>query len=196
MTVCSQYRNIGKLLARYWSVYGGWEALYKSAYFHGSLLLLALTSKLWLQKAWWDSVLSITPSLLGFTLGGFAIFLAIGDERFKATISGSDPDEGNTPSPYLVVCTTFLHFVLIEFLALLAALVSKGIYAWSPVGELPSGVVTLLATARIIGWAVAYWLFLYGLMLIAAAALATFRLANWYEHYQTLQKQNDAANDS
>jgi len=78
------YKGVNQLLGRYWVVYGGWPALIWSPYFHLSLVLLVITASQWINPLWWDSVLSIVPNLLGFTLGGFAIFLSFGDDRFKA----------------------------------------------------------------------------------------------------------------
>lgn len=192
MKASAPYRGLGEILARYWKIYGGWRALFTSVYFHLSIVLLAASFPLWIKEGWWEQVLSITPNLLGFTLGGFAIFLSFGDERFKATISGAGPEDGDSPSPYLLVCATYLHFVLMQFLALLVALTAKAAYAWTPlITPLPSCIATFVEPTRIAGWAFGYWIFLYSLMLIGAAAMATFRLASWYDSYQTSQKANE-----
>ncbi len=37
----------------------------------------------WSHKGWWNDILSLMPNLLGFSLGGFAMWIAIGDEAFK-----------------------------------------------------------------------------------------------------------------
>ena len=183
------YNGVGRLIRRYWRIYGGWRAIFSSLYLHVSLVLLLVSFRLWSCPGWWEQVISVAPNLLGFTLGGFAIFLAIGDERFKATISGADPDEQKAHSPYMALCATFLHFVLIQFLALVAALVGKATYFQLP--ALPDYLGRLLEIMTFAGWMFSYWLFLYAVTLIAAAALATFRLATWYEQYQTINKKNE-----
>ncbi len=168
-------------------MYGGWRAFYTSIYLHISLILLALTGPLWLSlnNFWWNDVLSVLPNLLGFTLGGFAIFISFGNDDFKAFISGTDPDENGKKSPFMGVCATFLHFVLVQFLALFTAIVCKAVWAWSQFLPCIPIIETFITPLRMIGWAFCYWLFLYGLMLIAAAALAIFRLATWYDDFQS-----------
>lgn len=37
----------------------------------------------WSHQGWWNDILSLMPNLLGFSLGGFAMWIAIGDEAFK-----------------------------------------------------------------------------------------------------------------
>ncbi|HLA33642.1 MAG TPA: hypothetical protein VJ001_02110 [Rhodocyclaceae bacterium] len=171
------------ILALYWRAYGGWSALLGSAFFWLSIALLVVTSPYWLKpsNAWWSQTLSVMPNLLGFTLGGFAVFLAFGDDQFKKLISGSVPQEDG-PSPYLEVSATFLHFVLIQVAALIAAIIGNATTFTLP-GCL-AVVSSFLASIRVVGDLFGYWLFLYGISSAAAAAIAIFRVAYWYDSYQ------------
>lgn len=182
----SQNTERGKapILRVFWHAYGGWPALFRSRFFWLSIGLLAVTHNFWLKDKWWDQVLSVMPNLLGFTLGGFAIFLAFGDEKFKALISGSDEDKEEA-SAYLEVSATFLHFVLIQVGALVAALIANGLTV-APT-DLPSGLQSALDWLATGGRLLGYWLFLYGICSAAAAAIAIFQVAFWYDSYNGLE---------
>jgi hypothetical protein len=178
------------IIAIYWRAYGGWRDVVSSPFLWLSAGLTLLTYRLWLHGEWWTYPLSVMPSLLGFTLGGFAIFLGFGDERFKAIIAGEEQDAtgaSNGPSPYMKVCSAFLHFVLVQVVALLVALVGAATN-FSGTGILTC-VTNTLRPIRWVGDMVGYWIFVYGLCLAAAAAIAVFRVAYWFDHYRTLTNQ-------
>ncbi|HDV1994505.1 TPA: hypothetical protein RHX29_004600, partial [Escherichia coli] len=67
------------------------------------------------------------PNLLGFSLGGFAMWIAIGDEAFKKIITGDEESENGEVeySPYMSVNATFVHFILLQLLTIITALVTK-----------------------------------------------------------------------
>ncbi len=175
------YRGICEVLGRYWTIYGGLGALLRSPYFHLSLLLTAVTADSWLHEKWWSTAISVLPNLLGFTLGGFAIFLGFGDEKFKAVIAGTDPEESEGFSPYLSVSATFLHFVVVQVTALLWALVGSALYF-----ELPDPRLAFVGRVLgVLGGAIGYWLLLYSICVGAAAGISVFRVAGWYDAFQT-----------
>lgn len=178
-------------LSLYWRAYGGWKAVVGSPFCWLSIALMALTCRFWLYQEWWDQVLSVMPNMLGFTLGGFAVFLGFGDEKFKNIISGQDPDHPAAPSPYMEISATFLHFVLVQLIALLLAVGAKATDF-----TLPGHWAELsrwLAQYRFIANALGYWFFLYGLCIVAATAIAIFRVAFWYDSYQTVMRDHDQA---
>lgn len=175
------------VLREYWVAYGGARAIIHSPYFWLSVALLVITAHFWLTDKWWEQVLSVMPNVLGFTLGGFAIFLGFGDEHFKELISGQDDGE-NSPSPYMEVSATFLHFVLIQLSTLLMAIVVKAT-SFDPPANLKEFLAPL-ASLRFLGDMIGYWLFLYGLCITAAAAIAIFRVSSWYDALQTHKRQS------
>ncbi|NLR73562.1 hypothetical protein [Leeia aquatica] len=177
-----------EILKLYWAAYGGWRALWRSPYLWLSFCLLLLTTHYWLTEAWWEQVFSVMPSMLGFTLGGFAVFLGFGDEKFKSIISGQMPEDGGRPSPYLEVSATFLHFVLVQMIALISAVIARATNFALPVEF--SCLTKMLGIIRVLGDMVGYWLYLYGLCITAAAALAIFRTAHWYDTHQTNNREN------
>ena len=87
------------IFSRYWHAYGGFSALMTSYYFWISILISCLLYPFWSREGWWDDVLGIMPDLVGFSLGGFAMWIAIGDDSFRQLISGVNED--GTPSPYM-----------------------------------------------------------------------------------------------
>lgn len=181
------YRGLFDVIIRYWKIYGGWNALLYSPFFHASIILLVISTNSWLNDSWWINVTSVISSLLGFTLGGFAIFLGFGDEKFKAAIAGKNDPASTKHSPYLATSATFLHFIVIQILALLWALAAGALHFDLP---WPAAAKVTIALG-VIGDAVGYWLFLYGICLGAAAGIAIFRVSCWYDGFQTHNKGQD-----
>lgn len=177
------YKGVTKIFGIYWKAYGGLEALLRSPYFHLALLLLALTYNTWLQKDWWTDVISALPNLLGFTLGGFAIFIGFGDERFRQLLADPEVDsEGNeVPTIYVSLCSTFVHFIIVQLSALIYALIAKAWWFYFP---WPSFIAELMPVFRSISWAAGFGLFLYALTSVLAATMHVFRIANMYEKYR------------
>lgn len=184
------YKGVAKIFCLYWKAYGGFRALLRSPYFHAALLLLALTFNTWLEKDWWTDVISALPNLLGFTLGGFAIFIGFGDERFRQMLADPETDsEGKeVPTIYVSLCSTFVHFIIIQLLALVYAIVAK---SWSFYFPWPVWIADFIPALRGITWAIGYGLFLYALTSVVAATMHVFRIASMYEQYQRSTAEND-----
>lgn len=175
----SLYKDVAEIYLRYWRAYGGMRALITSPYFHLSVVLIALTFGTWSQPQWWEQVISVLPNVLGFTLGGFAIFLGFGDEKFRAILAEKDPEDGpDEPSLYVALCATFLHFIVLQVIALLYAIVAKGLWFVVP---WPEPVRAMLPIANMVGGAVGYFLFIYALTSALAAAVYIFRVSTWFE---------------
>lgn len=185
------YKSIKRKIANYWKIYGGFSEFVRSPYVHISLLLTVISTNTWLNHEWWKTVFSIQPNLIGFTLGGFAIFLSLGDEKFKAVIAGTVQEEENRHSPYMGITSTFLHFIIVQIVALLLALAAEALHfdlPWPLISSIFSPVGML---ADFIG----YWIFLYGICLSMAAAIAIFDVATWYEGYQTNRRASPQPDD-
>src|SRR5437879_3044809 len=99
------YAQVREVFSVYWRAYGGLRALLRSPYFHGALLLTALLSPAWTSGAWWSNVLQVLPNIVGFSIGGYAIWLGFGDEKFKQLISFREKE--SEISPYMEVSATF-----------------------------------------------------------------------------------------
>ncbi|NAZ69523.1 hypothetical protein [Vibrio toranzoniae] len=170
-------------LKEYWLAYGGWKALFSSKYFLGAIALNLLLFNSWysIESKWWETVLAITPNFLGFTLGGFAMWVAIGDEKFKGLIAGIDEDEDEI-SPYMEVNATFTHFLILQIIALILAIIAKNFD--SVVISEPA----MAVTARIYAFS-AHLMFVYALLTTLAAVLAILKVAKWYDEYRSVENK-------
>ncbi|MGR6104516.1 MAG: hypothetical protein ACU4EQ_03910 [Candidatus Nitrosoglobus sp.] len=162
------------IFSTYWTAYGGFKALFKSRYLYTSIVLTLLLFPNWAKNGWWEHVLLIMPSVLGFSLGGYAMWTAIGNDDFRRFISGSEED--GTPSPYMQVNAAFVHFILLQIFSIFLALLAEA-YNFS---------------LCIIASFLAYLIFIYALMSAIAATLALLRIASWYElHLKASSKSSN-----
>jgi large-conductance mechanosensitive channel len=126
---------------------------------------------------------------LGFTLGGFALLLGFGDERFRSLLADKEKDEKS--SIYTSLCATFVHFIVLQLLALIFAIITNALQFQV---NIPSYLLGFFHMLTAISYAFGYGLFIYSLLSLLAATLAIFRAATWYETYQ--QKQKDANDEN
>lgn len=179
------YEGVLVIFSRYWKSYGGFRSLIVSPYLHLSLLLLVLTSHFWYTEKWWEQPISVLPNLLGFSLGGLAMFLSFGDERFRSILAQTD--DSSNPSPYMELCSTFVHFIVLQVAALLTALIARSLdFYW----EWPSEIGKLVFVLTKFFHCGGYLLFLYSVSSILAATMAVFRTCSWYETHQRAQQDD------
>lgn len=184
------YSGALNIFRTYWHAYGGCGALIRSPYLHVAIVLLLLAFNTWMNAEWWDDVISVLPNLLGFTLGGFAIFIGFGDEKFRELLADPDTDkEGQyQPTIYVSLCATFVHFILIQFIALIYAILAKSMWFYV---EWPHPIMEILPCLRIFAWAIGYGLFLYALTSVMAATMHVLRIAQMYEQFRQFQSDQD-----
>lgn len=181
-------------LARYWEIYGGAKAILKSCYFWGAFITTLFLYPAWSHSGWWNDILSLMPNLLGFSLGGFAMWIAIGDEAFKKIIAGDTTNEQGEIeiSPYMSVNATFVHFILLQILAIITALLTKAYssilinnaFMYYYLGL--SYKYALLSLSFVV-----YFLFIYSVFSALAAVLAIFRVSSWYNTFMTLSNKKN-----
>lgn len=176
------------IFQRYWQIYGGFTALIKSPYLWISIAITALLFPHWSSTNWWDDVLSIMPNLLGFSLGGYAMWIAIGDDNFRKLISGEDED--GTASPYMEVNAAFVHFIVLQILSMLVALTAKA-YSFPVSADNPIVIFfgEYYKFTCLVGYGFSYLLFIYALLSALAATLALLRVSSWYDTFHTHQKE-------
>ena len=192
----SQYKGALKLFKRYWVAYGGLKAVTLSPYFHLSLLITIISYGSWINPNWVDTPISVLPNIIGFSLGGYAIWLALGDEKFRYTISGKSKD--GSDSPFIKVNATFVHFIILQVISLLFALIvkSKPLYN-SPLDwqhyalNIAPWLYDFSNIAHIVASFVGYLLFIYAILSALAATMAIFRIAGWLEVYHMKQNQQE-----
>ncbi|NUZ06724.1 hypothetical protein HQN59_13225 [Schlegelella sp. ID0723] len=186
------YRDVRENFAVYWHAYGGVRALVRSPYLHLALVLTAFAYPYWSAPLWWDTVISVLPNLLGFTLGGFAMFMGFGDEQFKRTLVATDPDAPDEPTLFVVVCGAFVHFIVMQCAALLAALLAKAWWVYVP---WPEPIARALPWLNLLGGCVGFGLFLYALTSTLAATMHVFRMATVYDKVQRMRQQLEEAQE-
>ena len=194
----TQYSYLKEILLFYWQSYGGMRALFYSPYLHVTVILSSIMWPIWTQADWWDLVINILPSVVGFSLGGYAIFTAFGDEDFKHAISGIvDKNKKKEYSPFIKANASFLHFIIIQLISLFLAVIAKARFYES----LPDGIKCLLEETltikgffiiegfKILFWFSSFSLFVYALSLAFAATFAIFRMARWFDENVTIKKE-------
>lgn len=186
-------RDLIRPFVRYWKAYGGWAALRVSPYLWASILFSVASFGLWTNEGWWATVQSVVPSLMGFTLAGFAIFIGLGNDEFRRFIAARDQDS-EEPSPYMCASAAFVHFALVQAFALLFSLILGSAYQV----ELPTLLVPIsdvMVVARYIAWGIGFTIFVYSLMTGVAAAMAIFSVVTWFEDYVSIDKQAGRSKD-
>lgn len=174
----SAYRGFATILGRYWRNYGRARAIWSSPYAHLSALFTLALFPFWSHEPWWNLAISIIPSVLGFSLGGYAIWLGLGDDSFRTFImTRSDVDK---PSPYMVVSAAFAHFIIIQIAAILGAVIAQATQftLGMELEVLRHVVPNFLAP---VGYGIGFFLFSYALLSALATALAVFRVASWFD---------------
>lgn len=79
-----------------------------------------------MQGDWWELVIGIIPSLLGFTLGAFALIMATATDRFGAVLSKARKfDEPVAQAPLAELSSAFVHFILVQLVAIVFACAAK-----------------------------------------------------------------------
>lgn len=174
--IVAPYKGFAEIISRYWRAYGGAPGVIFSPYAHLAILLTAILWPLWARGAWWETALTVVPSVLGFTLAGFTIWLGFGDERFQRLMASKRP--GKSTSPYIGVSAAFVHFIIVQFLAVIAAVVAKATAFDLEAGSYFRGLMDLVAP---FGHFIGFLLFSYALMTALAATLGVFRVASMFE---------------
>lgn len=172
-------------LRQYWRIYGGVPAMLRSGYFRASVLLTVVLFPLWWKPNWWDLVFSVTPGMLGFAIGGFAIFASFGGEKFIEVIAGVDQGKPE-PSPYMQFASAFMHFIVVGFVAILFALVAKA--AFEEPQLIPTKYEAVSRWAGRAFWFLGFVAFMYGMATALAAAAQVFRLTRSLDRAQTLAR--------
>ena len=172
-----------KIIILAWSITGGLREKYKSPDVYVALLITCICFPAWIRAGWWDMPLGIVPSLLGFTLSGFAIFLGFGSDTFKSFISNEDHNR----SEYLSVSSSFLIFVIFQVVALLYAIIAKSLYFPPP--NFLKFIEKISDYINPVFWFLGFFLMIYSIVLGYRAALRIFRVSRWYNDFLVFEEE-------
>ena len=151
----------------------------------GAIFLLLPTAGLWTTVGWWDLPLTILPNIISFTLAGYAMFMAFGDEKFKRLLTDSEEEHG----PLLSISATFTHFIIIQTISISLCVIfkSRPLSYFESVLPVMKSMWIMQAPQRewmvITLWSFGFLTFLYSLTSIMAATFSIFRLSSWYNSF-------------
>ncbi|WP_198291134.1 hypothetical protein [Ancylobacter sp. FA202] len=176
MSSKSQTAALYRSIRRYFSAYGGWRSILYSPLFFVAIILTAADYNNWMKAEWVDQSKSILPNLLGFSLGTYAILFSLLTNRVKRSLQATTNERGI--SNLEVVNATFFHFIFIQLLAILWAMMFSGsiivdAFKFSLLIQYKHLFVFLFLFGSFVG----LLLLNYSLMLILGSALAIYRLA-------------------
>lgn len=146
-------------LGRYWKLYGGLRALFTSPLLLLALLMSGLALATGEASGWAERSTAIVPALMGFSLGAMALVLAFPTTKMFTIIA----EGGRDDSYYLDMAAKFVHFFVVQTVALLMAVVVPSGYHW---------IIDLLG----------FWLLAYTILTGLAVALSLFGMARLYNH--------------
>ncbi|MBB3804275.1 hypothetical protein FHR51_000386 [Xanthomonas arboricola] len=166
------------VIREYWGTYGGWVSLIRSPYLAMAMLMTAVAYKVWMASDWWQMPQAILPNMLGFSLAGYAIFLSFGSDSFRGFLSKV---EVGGSSAFVKLTTTFMHFVMLQIVALLYSLVAGFLAKILVPVDFP--LAFLLPVLQMLFWAIGFMLFCYALTSTLASVIAIFRVVRWFDVY-------------
>lgn len=175
--------------SQYWEAYGGWRALFSSKYFWCSFIITPMCYSFWALKPddFINMALAALPNLLGFALGGYAVWLGIGDQRLKKLLSEFDEDRSfqEKQSDFMIVNATFVHFIVLQIISLSYLIILKA-NSFSQIMlylnkhfDINSCFLSLINLIAILGYGFGFLLFIYSIFSMLAATFAVFRIAKW-----------------
>lgn len=186
----NKWAGVLRVFARYWGTYGGVRELLLSPYFQVSMVVSLVCFPIWNDGSWIDVALSISPSLFGFTLAGYAMIFVFGHESFQKLLMKTSV---NSVSVYFMLSGAFAHFMVIQFLAILAALSAKSWAVNAPrlliecVVHLGLHPYWFFLFLQKVYWFLGFFIFVYSCFLGLASVMALFRMSFWFD--QAMKKQ-------
>lgn len=180
-TKTSSQNGVIAIFQYYWHNYGGWKELLKSCYFWAAVVIALVMFGAWSNNTWCDLSIGILPSMMGFSLGGYAILLAFGNDKFLGITAIAKTERC---SAYEGLNATFTHFIFIQVLGLLYALVLKSVslkWAGNCVSTGLNGI--------------GIFLMVYAILLGLASTMALLRFSKLYNCFLKKQSNSDSASD-
>jgi hypothetical protein len=141
-----------------------------------------LTFGLWTQPMWWEGIVDVSSILIGFSISGFAIVCSVGGETFRALLGPANPNDAESPA--VIMAAEFTFFVLLQFGALILAILCKSFYRPDWFDAVGPTLQTWLTYGSKALWGLSFFIFWWSITLGIGSALYLFRLN---------VQQNDAA---
>lgn len=164
--IIEENRYLAREFHDYSSYFGSLFEIIFSPYLHFALLA-SIVGVCWADDytQWRAFASSIVPSLLGFSLGGYAILIAFGDNKFREYLATKRVDiRGN--SLFVIVNGVFLHFIIVQVVSVACVVV-----------------LSLLRVESFFANYVGCVLFFYALSFCVAAAFEIKTISKWYQSF-------------
>lgn len=169
--------------AKFWEAYGGFRALFKSPFLWFAFIFSVILFPVGLDSKWVSYSQNIFPDLLGFTLGGFAIFVSFGNEKFVSLLTG--PDDDGKPSPLLSISASFAFFIFCQIFVLIYSIAFEFFPRLaSLIPSFPSRELFLQGVEVLLSFVGAF-LTIYALTLAFAATHSIFRLVCLFDVFDS-----------
>jgi hypothetical protein len=128
----------------------------------------------------------VLPSLLGFTLAAYALLLGFGDEGFLKFLAVTDgTTSSQTEEKHISVLTSvsaiFLHFVVVEVLALLLSIIGSAV--WPVPSDSFDAAYYQMSIWQLTYAGIATVTFDLAVILGLAAALNIYHATRWYVQF-------------
>lgn len=166
--------NSSNLLGNLGSVYatlGGPRAVVASSYFLLSLLFTVAGARSILSggdtDSWSATIVTIFPSLAGFSIAAFALLFALLDTQTKELLSKPSARFGNK-SPLLIVVSTLTHALIVQISSIVYAVT----YSLKPFPDWMGIANFINSVASFVG----LWCLGYGILLMLAVILTIFKM--------------------
>lgn len=191
----ASYSGVFNIFKMYWAAYGGFSSLIISPYFHLAILITWLLHPYWISGQWWNTSISVLPNIVGFALGGYAILVGFGDDKFMKVISRKSAKTKVSYSPFLEVSAAFAHFIIVQLLALFFAIIAVAISNHGAIKLSEQGIgpiiygwdfSCILSKAPALFNAMGFFLFIYALLAAVAATLSIFRVTSWFDRINNM----------
>ncbi|WP_152485803.1 hypothetical protein [Euryhalocaulis caribicus] len=179
------YETLGLSLRAYWIAYGGWRELAGSPFLHGALFISIISFPIWTQSDWWQVALPVISTILGFTIGAYAILLGFSGSNFLSALAGRESD--GSQSPLMDINATFMHFLIVALFSLILTTLSISVNNFSILRlvhqyyDVPVIVFYLNKAINLFLNFFFYSVFSYSLSLILATSFALFRLVRDFD---------------
>lgn len=161
----AEYGYLKRNLDDYRDYFGPFKDIIYTPYCHFSLILsLAISTYRPDNASWADTALKVFPSLLGFSMGGYAVIITFGDEKFRKFLAKYCTGDNQ---PFLFsINGVFIHLIACQTLSIFLAWVIDFICV-------ESLFINIFVNA----------FFIYSLMLCILISFEIKTISVWYKKY-------------
>jgi hypothetical protein len=107
-------------LKEYWTIYGGFGALFTSIYFWLAFSITVISTSYPTDSDWFKLAISVLPIYFGFSVTAYGLILSVGGSDIIETLSTKDTDQEY--SDYQTFSSTFFHYLTIQFIAVVLSI--------------------------------------------------------------------------